>query len=1186
MSKDFKSKFSSLRRRSQVQANEERRRKSVSINLVGPVHQGPFFNLTRLHEIQESGRSQHSGSSLTSTGSDSSSGPTSPEHVLNAGTEEGASGETAAAKRVRSRGFKSLFKKTSKSGDQPKPDGSSPRQNPETPDWTAADSNLSNEAIMETMRMFKENKLTEDQAWEMAMEMEMEQRRKKESKLDMTQLPPTPVGEKSPERTRSSKANKLKNNGSRSAEQSPLTPSDTDSARGTEGATGSDESLPSTHNYYEPTELYPGVIDVGDSKDTSLEDRMFLPESRVDMSSRLGADGVLSLAGPSIEDNMYPVGDGQPAAAVQDQDGLTFINSHAEMVCCSEEQLPNMDETISISEFKMGLERTNSVELEHARRYREGRDSGSNSPPHEDKGEYLEPTTQGNRSRRTRAASSPAIPVWSLSETAVSDGHKKPSKESSKGGKSISQMFRSLQGTLKKPQKTTPSPAQSPSGSDQSSLDRDSTLSSFSSASSKSSVEPENKRPTNLVDPKFLNSQGEYIGPYNNLAICIQDNQPSPYDKDGLSLKVGDLVYITMKQGGSWEGVCGQRRGKFKFISVRVLSPKEEEKRKESVEMDLGENDDGSDTTPSETMPKLSSLKELLERIECEQYYSIFQLHDFGTLEQFKYLESSHLGLLNIVDPEHKVKILTAAQILRDPKSGKDRAASQQLQGLLWPTRIPSGRMSTRDSGFYASTETCVSIESTGLLRRSEAGDSLIEECETGYHDDDVTDASLQENSNVNNSNCINAARNQNGSNGGRLGNKPCRHGPPAKSNRNGQHPLSGSPQCPRKEGNGSASPLAHHVCRVHTNGSSTKCAQQVQHHQQQQLVTVNPAWTDMAPYRDSPVFKHRHLVATFSDPGSAPNSPRIRASTKQPQRHHVKTGCSQDHQCPSPDVVPRVSSEDRARWRRSALLEMYGIQDSSRLRGSGHIIQSSISKTHPSPKLSRHVMEQYQYHAHNAALQQQVSSPAPKGRRKSRSVSPNKRHHHHHHHHQHRELLLSNNSVHASPTLPLRATKSPRQQGSVQLEWIVERTLRHEGIDLKEEPYSNKMGFCGIPSALVQRYAEELEAEVSEVAVCLESIRVRELVNACRCWFRSDTLSNQSGKIVYAGTGSTVEEWLTSLGLPMYIDTFTLSGWDEMDIVVHMEEDDLEKCGIEKTWHLRRLTTALEHLKMSWKPV
>ena len=54
-----------------------------------------------------------------------------------------------------------------------------------------------------------------------------------------------------------------------------------------------------------------------------------------------------------------------------------------------------------------------------------------------------------------------------------------------------------------------------------------------------------------------------------------------------------------------------------------------------------------------------------------QQYYSLFQLHDFATLDQFKYLETVHLDSLNIVDPEHKVKILTAAQILRDPKSGK-----------------------------------------------------------------------------------------------------------------------------------------------------------------------------------------------------------------------------------------------------------------------------------------------------------------------------------------------------------------------------------------------------------------------------------------------------------------------------------------------------------------------------------
>ena len=84
--------------------------------------------------------------------------------------------------------------------------------------------------------------------------------------------------------------------------------------------------------------------------------------------------------------------------------------------------------------------------------------------------------------------------------------------------------------------------------------------------------------------------------------------------------QTGDLVYITVRVGGYWEGVCGQRRGKFKFINVRVLSPEEEEKQKESMEMDICDNDDGSEMTPSEFMPKLSSLKELLERIECQVF--------------------------------------------------------------------------------------------------------------------------------------------------------------------------------------------------------------------------------------------------------------------------------------------------------------------------------------------------------------------------------------------------------------------------------------------------------------------------------------------------------------------------------------------------------------------------------------
>lgn len=40
-------------------------------------------------------------------------------------------------------------------------------------------------------------------------------------------------------------------------------------------------------------------------------------------------------------------------------------------------------------------------------------------------------------------------------------------------------------------------------------------------------------------------------------------------------------------------------------------------------------------------------------------------------------------------------------------------------------------------------------------------------------------------------------------------------------------------------------------------------------------------------------------------------------------------------------------------------------------------------------------------------------------------------------------------------------------------------------------------MGFCGIPPALVQRYAEEIQARISEVADVLEEIRIRSLLDS-----------------------------------------------------------------------------------------
>ncbi|MGH0150757.1 UNVERIFIED_CONTAM: hypothetical protein FKN15_064749 [Acipenser sinensis] len=61
-------------------------------------------------------------------------------------------------------------------------------------------------------------------------------------------------------------------------------------------------------------------------------------------------------------------------------------------------------------------------------------------------------------------------------------------------------------------------------------------------------------------------------------------------------------------------------------------------------------------------------------------------------------------------------------------------------------------------------------------------------------------------------------------------------------------------------------------------------------------------------------------------------------------------------------------------------------------------------------------------------------------------------------------------------------------------LEMLLEERLESEGIDLTEEPYSDKHGRCGIPESLVQRYAEDLEQPVNNVASNMDRVRVKQL--------------------------------------------------------------------------------------------
>ncbi|KAA3679298.1 uncharacterized protein DEA37_0002565 [Paragonimus westermani] len=102
----------------------------------------------------------------------------------------------------------------------------------------------------------------------------------------------------------------------------------------------------------------------------------------------------------------------------------------------------------------------------------------------------------------------------------------------------------------------------------------------------------------------------------------------------------------------------------------------------------------------------------------------------------------------------------------------------------------------------------------------------------------------------------------------------------------------------------------------------------------------------------------------------------------------------------------------------------------------------------------------------------------------------------------------------------------------------LVRVKLQSEGIDLTKKPYSNEIGQADIPLRLTQRYASELGLEWTTVAIALEAEREAKLREAGRpvISFMDDIQSQRYLNCDGIKTG-TVEDFLISLGLPMYID-------------------------------------------------
>ncbi|NXA70189.1 SASH3 protein, partial [Mohoua ochrocephala] len=183
-----------------------------------------------------------------------------------------------------------------------------------------------------------------------------------------------------------------------------------------------------------------------------------------------------------------------------------------------------------------------------------------------------------------------------------------------------------------------------------------------------------------------------YTGPFCGRARVHTDFTPSPYDKDSLKLRKGDIIGIIEKPPmGTWTGLLNNRVGSFKFIYV--------------------------DEIPEETVParrnrgssrnkrlKPKTLQELLERINLEEHTSTFLLNGYQTLEDFKELRETHLNELHITDPQHRAKLLTAAELLLDYDSKASEPEDGDASEALPSPSGPKGDI-PRDSGCFEGSE-------------------------------------------------------------------------------------------------------------------------------------------------------------------------------------------------------------------------------------------------------------------------------------------------------------------------------------------------------------------------------------------------------------------------------------------------------------------------------------------------
>ncbi|KAK5601336.1 hypothetical protein CRENBAI_001082 [Crenichthys baileyi] len=652
-----------------------------------------------------------------------------------------------------------------------------------------------------------------------------------------------------------------------------------------------------------------------------------------------------------------------------------------------------------------------------------------------------------------------------------------------------------------------------------------------------------------------------YRGPFCGRARVHTDFTPSPYDSDSLKLKRGDVIDIISKPPmGTWMGLLNNKVGTFKFIYVDVLSEEEEKPKRPVRRRRKGRP------------PKPTSVEELLERINLKEHMPTFLFNGYEDLDTFKLLEEEDLDELNIKDPQHRAVLLTAVELLQEYDSSSDperSGLSGSQEKLLSESRGLVGD-SPRDSGCYESNENLENGKNRKASRssRSSAG---MQSPDYPTLPMTLSTEALQQNGKNQRSKFPKSFFIKPSLKGfNLLGLRKPHRRSPIPASRSCEN-LDGSPQLSGLWKRSHSLGDLHHLEQTNDLNVVVKTPKEVAnlgsnspikvYREERSAVhkgittvcpkgrSIRPPIPSQLPLRSQgPTAQSPKLPEPLSSP--TPSPPDSIASGERIILTHPKKP-------PIPPPVPAKKSRERL---------VNGVRHPSlSLPSSPSPTASpthSLNRSQPSSPL-----------VHSTSPSPALSAPALPAKTLSPPVSP---------------CATSSSSSIGEESGSPPAVQPPwlsdlggkmavtrklsHTKMSPDLHTLLEQQLQAESIDLTEEPYSDKHGRCGIPQALIQRYSEDLEQPVKDVASTIDQLRVKELRKQHRMAIPSGGLTEMSRKPLTLGNISTVSNWLVSIGLPMYAPSLAAAGVDTLSRVALLTESTLREVGVRDERHTRRL--------------